>query len=109
MQKRISPVRISYWLILLLVVAVVFLLIQQSRFRTAAAAESRFSYYAEQTVVTTVQQEKGIVGFMNSRGRELYLYNTYGWRLGDQALLVVNDHGTLYMYDDEAVSASPAE
>lgn len=66
----------------------------------------RPSVYAQMSTVTTINYDRGFVGFTDDHSRELYLYHTYGWTLGDLALCAVDDNGTDYLYDDFIISAT---
>ena len=64
------------------------------------------SLYARQAVVTTINTGKDFVGFTDQKGNEWYLYGVEDWSLGDEALIVMDDNNTDYIFDDVMVSAT---
>ena len=64
-------------------------------------------YYAKSAVVTTIDTQRGLVGFTDVHGDEWYWYcdtATAPWALDDEVLLVMYNAGTAYSYDDVMVS-----
>ena len=99
----VTPAHPLMWILAVIVLLVVVMGIIRSPKQTDEAP-SRI--YAAISNVTTINYDRGFVGFTDSKGRELYLYHTYGWNLGDSALLAIESMDTDYLYDDYIISAT---
>ena len=75
-------------------------------FGSKRETEVHESLYAKQAVVTTINEGKDFVGFTDQKGIEWYLYGAKGWSLGDNAMIVMDDNNTEYIFDDCMVSAT---
>ena len=63
--------------------------------------------YAKTAVVTTIDRVHGYVGFTDKQGSEWFWWcdtDSAPWALDDAVLLVMDNNGTAWMYDDEIVS-----
>ena len=63
--------------------------------------------YAKSATVTTIDTTRNYVGFTDVHGDEWYWYcdtSTAPWALDDAVLLVMDNNGTSYTYDDIMVS-----
>lgn len=103
-MNRLHPLARANILADIILILIILLLL----FNTARKAPpiDHENYYAEAATVTTVDEIRSRTGFTDDRYRELYLYRTGEWKLGDVVLLVIDGKGTEYIYDDEAVSAT---
>ena len=78
-------------------------------FGTKQEVEVHESVSARHAVVTTINTGKDLVGFTDQKQNEWYLYGAEGWRLGDKAIIVMDDNDTEYIFDDYMITASHYE
>lgn len=77
--------------------------------KRARAQEQSGNLYAIPANVSTIDDMRGRIGVTDSRKIEWYWYEESKWKLNDMVILVMNDHGTEYLYDDYIVSISETE
>lgn len=67
------------------------------------------NFYAVPASITTIDEVRGRIGATDSRGIEWYWYGESDVRLRDMVILVMNNQGTEYIFDDSVENISIAE
>ena len=67
------------------------------------------NFYAVPASITTIDEVHGRIGATDSRGIEWYWYGESDARLRDMVILVMNNQGTEYIFDDSVENISIAE
>lgn len=67
------------------------------------------SFYAIPAKITTIDESRERVGATDSRGIEWYWYGESDAKLRDMVILVMNNNGTEYIFDDVVENVSVAE
>lgn len=92
------------YLISILLVSIFLILHVVSEILKDTDKEDRYVYACTATT-TTINRDKGYVGFTDKRGKEWFWYiDSSLWELEDTVLLVIDNNGTNYIYDDTIVS-----